>query len=66
MDWSWLIGALLILMPIANYISYSRALRRTAARRRAQRIAMGLPPEPENRRRWKGYTRNTAWDRYSN
>lgn len=66
MDWNWLIGAFLILMPIANYVSFSRALRRAAERRKARRLAQGLPAEPDTRRRWKTYTRNTAWDRYSN
>ena len=63
---TWALALLVVLLPIANYVSFSRALRRTAARRRARRIAQGLPPEPDTRRRWKNYTRNTAWDRYHN
>ncbi len=63
---TWVLVLLVVLLPIANYISYSRALRRTAARMRARRIAQGLPPEQDTRRRWKTYTRNTRWDRYSN
>lgn len=60
------LAILVFLLPIANYVSFSRALRRAADRRRAQRIAQGLPAEADTRRRWKHYTRNTAWDRYSN
>lgn len=63
---TWGLVILVILLPIANYVSFARAMQRAAKRRRAQRIAQGLPAEPDTRRAWKTYTRNTRWDRYSN
>lgn len=63
---TWALVVVLLLLPIANYVSFARAIQRAAKRRRAQRIAQGLPPKPSTDRRWKNYTRHTRWDRYSN
>lgn len=62
---AWGIAIFSVLLPIANYVSFSRALRRTAERMRQRRMARGLPAEPDTRRRWKNYSRGTDWDRYA-
>ena len=61
----WALIILIALAPLANYISFAMAMRRSEARRRARRLAMGLPTQPSNRRAWKNYTHHVARGRYN-